>query len=634
MGQLVFQATLGGQVNLVGPNTASTYNINVPTVSGNMVTTGDTGTVTNTMLAGSIANNKLTNSSVTIGSTNVALGATSTTLDGVNIGATTPGTGAFSTLAASNNVTFSGGTANGVAYLNGSKVVTSGSALTFDGTNLGVGNSAPTNYFSTARQLVLANTGGDTGLTIATTALGSANIFFANSTSGTGQYNGYIQYNHNSNNLIFATSATEGMRLTSTGLGIGTSSPGDKLQVGSGNSSVKIGANGANNFQIYNGALTQDGTNYAFAQNYTGQNTSVNAASGGQILLQIASNTKATLDSSGNLGLGVTPSAWLSTTKVMQLGQSAVLFGRTASNQVQFGSNFYIDTGALTKYINTDYASKYVQDSGQHQWFYAASGTAGNAITFTQAMTLDASGSLGIGVTTIPEALTVKPNGTGANLGLNLVNNASNLSGILFSTNAAPATSYTYIKGDGRSTGFITLSTNDTERMRIDSSGNLLVNTTSVSTWGGRVSIQQDSSGGFYPLAINNTASGSTSYAIQDFYRAGTRTGTITNTNTATAYNTSSDYRLKNITGPVTNSGAYIDSLNPVEGTWKADGSVFVGLLAHEAQAVSRTPVATGEKDGEEMQSMSYSSSEMIANMIAELKSLRARVAQLESKGA
>jgi len=51
MGQLVFQATLGGQVNLVGPNTASTFNINVPAVAGNMVTTGDTGTVTSTMLS-------------------------------------------------------------------------------------------------------------------------------------------------------------------------------------------------------------------------------------------------------------------------------------------------------------------------------------------------------------------------------------------------------------------------------------------------------------------------------------------------------------------------------------------------------------------------------------------------------
>ena len=85
MGQLVFQATLGGQVNLVGPNTASTFNINVPAVAGNMVTTGDTGTVINTMLAGSIANAKLTNSSVTIGSTSVALGATATTVSGLTL---------------------------------------------------------------------------------------------------------------------------------------------------------------------------------------------------------------------------------------------------------------------------------------------------------------------------------------------------------------------------------------------------------------------------------------------------------------------------------------------------------------------------------------------------------------------
>jgi len=83
MGNLVFQATLGGQVNLVGPNTSSTYNINVPSVNGNLVTTGDTGTVTSTMLAGSIANAKLTNSSVTVGSTSIALGATSTTLAGL-----------------------------------------------------------------------------------------------------------------------------------------------------------------------------------------------------------------------------------------------------------------------------------------------------------------------------------------------------------------------------------------------------------------------------------------------------------------------------------------------------------------------------------------------------------------------
>jgi hypothetical protein len=52
MGQLVFQAALGGQVNLVGPNTASTYNLNVPAVAGTVVTTGDSATVTSTMISG------------------------------------------------------------------------------------------------------------------------------------------------------------------------------------------------------------------------------------------------------------------------------------------------------------------------------------------------------------------------------------------------------------------------------------------------------------------------------------------------------------------------------------------------------------------------------------------------------
>jgi hypothetical protein len=74
----------------------------------------------------------------------------------------------------------------------------------------------------------------------------------------------------------------------------------------------------------------------------------------------------------------------------------------------------------------------------------------------------------------------------------------------------------------------------------------------------------------------------------------------------------------------------YIASLKPVEGTWKSNGSPFVGLIAHEVQEASRTNVATGVKDGEQMQGMDYSSAEIIANLIAEVQSLRKRVFQLE----
>ena len=62
------------------------------------------------------------------------------------VGATTPTTGAFTTTTVSTSETLSYGTANGVTYLNGSKVLTSGSALVFDGTNLGVGETSPNAY--------------------------------------------------------------------------------------------------------------------------------------------------------------------------------------------------------------------------------------------------------------------------------------------------------------------------------------------------------------------------------------------------------------------------------------------------------------------------------------------------------
>jgi hypothetical protein len=97
MGNLVFQAALGGQVNLVGPNTASTFNLNVPAVAGNLITSGDSATVTNTMLAGSIANAKLLNSSVTVGSTAIALGASATTVAGLTLTSPTLTTPALGT---------------------------------------------------------------------------------------------------------------------------------------------------------------------------------------------------------------------------------------------------------------------------------------------------------------------------------------------------------------------------------------------------------------------------------------------------------------------------------------------------------------------------------------------------------
>jgi hypothetical protein len=145
-----------------------------------------------------------------------------------------------------------------------------------------------------------------------------------------------------------------------------------------------------------------------------------------------------------------------------------------------------------------------------------------------------------------------------------------------------------------------------------------------------------------------------------------TQVGSVTITTTATAYNTSSDYRLKeNFTPiPAAASGAFIDALNPGTFGWKVNGSPGAGFLAHELQAVSPSSVV-GDKDAEvaignlvdsnsgslisanvpqpapvpdgqawsqtgsrpEYQAVEYGSAEVIAMMVAELKSLRARLA-------
>jgi hypothetical protein len=99
------------------------------------------------------------------------------------------------------------------------------------------------------------------------------------------------------------------------------------------------------------------------------------------------------IDSSGNVGIGVTPNTGVK----LNLPNTEILgFAGTEGNVV---ANAYYSGGY--KYVATGTATKYSMSAGTHNWYIAASGTAGNAITFTQAMTLDASGNLLVGTTTV-----------------------------------------------------------------------------------------------------------------------------------------------------------------------------------------------------------------------------------------
>ncbi len=415
-------------------------------------------------------------------------------------------------------------TNNGVLFVNSSGQPTSGSALQFDGASLRLANAVGT----TANGLRL-----DGGA--------QAHYWYLsdNTTSA-------FEIGSSAGQWKWLNSNGELMRLTSTGLGIGTSSPtnafelrGDgKRSVAQGSTSAGLAMVEAQAFNYWSGAggPTYTGTSInQYGSTATGTTAGLSNASLGTVAFQNGSagliytnggaplvfGTVATermrLDSSGNLGLGVTPSAWgngvslqgaawaLSTT----LGFDCTALSTNARQTAYGGTSNWAYRGSAS-------AALYTQQAGSHIWLTAPSGTAGNAISFTQAMSLTADGDLLVGTTS-----------------------ASNVP----------------------TKGF---------------------------------ALMQNGSTGSIGIGHNNSGSGDT---FANFGYNGSAIGSITQSGTtAVAYNTSSDYRLKNTIAPMTGALAKVAALKPVTYKWNADGSDGEGFIAHELAEVCPDAV-TGAKD-------------------------------------
>jgi hypothetical protein len=191
--------------------------------------------------------------------------------------------------------------------------------------------------------------------------------------------------------LLFGVNATEQMRLTSTGLGIGTSSPGGLLQV-------------STRFRVRSDGVILWGSNVDAPSNtgYLTWDTDV-AAIGfngtGALRFDTSNLERMRLDSSGNLGLGVTPSAWASTHKAYQLKGGGGLYNNGADGYLNLANNFYYD-GADWRRVTAAPVSMYLQSSGGHLWGYTGTGSANSVCGFPSAqMALDSSGNLLVGLT-------------------------------------------------------------------------------------------------------------------------------------------------------------------------------------------------------------------------------------------
>ena len=110
----------------------------------------------------------------------------------------------------------------------------------------------------------------------------------------------------------------------------------------------------------------------------------------------------ARLDSSGNFGLGVTPSAWDSTVRPVlsvKASTGSFSFGASGVDNARFLANAYYSGGF--KRVAAGHASQYEQNAGTHIWYTAGTSTADSAITFTEAARIDSSGNLLVGTTSV-----------------------------------------------------------------------------------------------------------------------------------------------------------------------------------------------------------------------------------------
>jgi hypothetical protein len=364
-------------------------------------------------------------------------------------------------------------TNGGIVYASSTSALATGSALVFDGTT-----------FTSTANTALAKNSGAGWVSIGDNSSGNGSLrLFGGSTQKGWQIGSNITV---ANALEFSLATAGGgttftdqkMILTSTGLGIGTSTPALPLHVYNASAALAYfeSTSASGPYVIWRSSGTSIG-DIGSSLGISGLGAATDfmiASRSSPLLFGVGSAEKMRLDTSGNLGLGVTPSAWKSTWKAFQLGNRSLAQSVAGAGDLTMVFNGYFDTtDSRWEFQNAgDYSARYsITGAGIHSWHIStgAGANANDPITFIQAMTLDASGNLGIGLTAPTSRLHVSDpsastnaiaqftngtTGTGAGNGLYVGVDTSNEATIFNFYNSA-----------------IKFGTNGTERARFNTTG-------------------------------------------------------------------------------------------------------------------------------------------------------------------
>ena len=473
--------------------------------------------------------------------------------------------------------------------------------------NVGIGTSSPSYNLdiqsSGAAQARIQSASGSNAVFRIETAgtTDETKIYFGSSFDND---RGQIIYAHANNSMQFRTDAAERMRIDSSGnVGIGTGSPQLDFVVSN---------NGAQGFEINSSGLISGGIDVlaynrstsAYAPIYNNASYHVWATS---------TSERMRITSSGNVGIGTT-----SPDHTLRVNGDARV-GNLHFKTSDFGA------GGTGKSIYADAAGLGVLGFISTTAFDFSNG-------FSSRLRIDSSGNVGIG-TSSPSA----PLDIAGTSGTESFRIGSTVGGTDFGITVTENDGVLLNAAEGATGRHMKFATGGTERMRIDSSGNLLVGKTAQSTSTNGIQLQSDYTISAVSTAVGyfyNKSDGGSGSAFL-FRSNDLNVGSISVTASSTAYNTSSDHRLKENVVELTNATDRIKQLEPKRFNFIADADTTVdGFLAHEVQAVVPEAIHGTHNEVDADGNPVYQGidqSKLVPLLVATIKELEARITALEN---